>query len=390
MAKDIVRFHAVIWPTILMAAGIPLPKQIFGHGWLLLDTGKMSKSKGNVVDPLLLIEKYGVNSIRYFLLREIPAGADGYYSEEALVQRINMDLANDYGNLVSRTIAMVEKYFGGIVPAPNCAGDYDNELLELAATVPHEVANYMDKLDFSSALGIIWRLVGRANKYIDETMPWALAKDPEAKDRLGTVLYNLLECIRIVTVMITPVMPTLPEQIWKQLGVSSAENEYWTATSWGGMKPGQKVSKTQALFPRIEWKDIYNEIPNDSLPVSNEISPAKSEVPSLLTEEITIDDFAKLDLRVAEVLTCVKVEKADKLLKLEVRIGEEKRTIVAGVAKFYKPEEMVGKKVIVVANLKPVKLRGIVSQGMVLAASNGDILEALTVTQDLPPGSRVK
>jgi methionyl-tRNA synthetase len=373
-----------------MAAGLPLPKQIFGHGWLLLDTGKMSKSKGNVVDPLLLIEKYGVNSIRYFLLREIPAGADGYYSEEALVQRINMDLANDYGNLVSRTVAMVEKYFDAIVPAPICVGNYDNELLELAKTLPDEVANFMDKLDFSSALGAIWRLVGRANKYIDETMPWALAKDPEAKDRLGTVLYNLIESIRIVTVMITPVMPTLPGQIWKQLGINPTENENWTATSWGGTKPGQKVSKTQALFPRIDWKDMSNEMPKNSLPVSNEGSEVKVEISPLLTEEITIDDFAKLDLRVAEVITCEKVEKADKLLKLEVRIGEETRTIVAGVAKFYKPEEMVGKKVIVIANLKPVKLRGITSQGMILAASNGDDLELLSVTKDQLIGCRVK
>jgi len=386
MAKDIVRFPAVIWPTILMAAGLPLPKQIYGHGWLLLETGKMSKSKGNVVDPLVLAEKYGVNAIRYFLLREMAPGSDGYYSEEALINRINTDLANDYGNLVSRTVAMIEKFFGGQIPAPGEKGDFDEELLQLAKTVPNEAAALMDKLDFSAALAVIWRLVNRANKYIDETMPWSLAKDPAKLGRLATVMYNLAEVIRIVTVMITPVMPTLPEKVWSQLGCDPAENTSWDAVAWGGIKPGQQVKKAEALFPRIETKEL-TEVEQER---KEEKVAAPDPAAAPKTEEITIEEFAKIDLRVAEIIACEKVEKADKLLKLEIKLGEETRTIVSGIAKHYKPEELVGKKVVVVANLKPAKLRGIMSQGMILAASEGDTLEVLEITKDLPSGSKVK
>ena len=382
VGKDIVRFHTIIWPTILMAAGLPLPKQVYGHGWLLLDSGKMSKSKGNVVDPNELIDKYGVDPIRYFLLREIPAGADGYYSEEALVQRYNTDLANDFGNLVSRTVAMVDKYFGGEIPAGDTPGEFDDQLKELAARTPFEAEPFIEKMDFANALSTIWKLVGRANKYIDETTPWILAKEESQKERLGTVLYNLLETIRIVTILATPFMPLLPAKVSQQIGQDLTGCKWDEAKEWGLIKAGNSVMKKEAIFPRIDPKSLENEVKEEPSAPKASIEP--------IAEEITIEDFAKLDLRVVEILKAEKVEKTDKLIKLEVKLGEEIRTVVSGIAKHYEPQELVGKKVVLVANLKPVKLRGITSQGMILAASQGEMLEVLQLAQDLPTGSRVK
>lgn len=385
VGKDIVRFHTVIWPTILMAADVPLPKKVYGHGWLLLESGKMSKSKGNVVDPNLLIDKYGVDPIRYFLLREIPAGSDGYYSEEALVQRYNTDLANDFGNLVSRTVAMVDKYFGGIIPEGNVAGQFDDDLKALAAKVPVEAEGFIENMDFANTYSTVWKLINRANKYIDETMPWALAKDEAQKGRLGTVLYNLLEVIRISTTLIIPAMPQTPAKVGEQIGFDFTNTQWDDAKTWGLIKPGNKVNKKEAIFPRIDPKIL--EV-NDAEAEEKEAEKAFEMEP--IKEEITIEDFAKIDLRVAEIIACEKVEKTDKLLKLELKLGEETRTIVSGIAKHYEPQQLIGKKIIIVANLKPAKLRGIMSQGMLLAASNGEVLEVLNIEKDLPSGSRVK
>lgn len=404
MAKDIVRFHSIIWPIILMAAGLELPKCVMAHGWLLLEGGKMSKSKGNVIDPLILIDKYGVDAIRYYLLRELPFGSDGYYSEEILIQRINSDLANDLGNLVSRSVAMVEKYFGGEVrPAVN-SDEFDTDLIKVAGAVIEEYEQSMEKFELSNALGAVWRLINRANKYIDETAPWILAKDEGNRDRLGTVLYNLMEVIRIVTIMISPFMPKLPARIWEQVGLTgSGQEASWEGLkSWGGFPAGTTVKKGPALFPRIDMevatgvKEEMNESKisqkKEASANQKQVEPASQPDTGVDKEYISIEDFAKIDLRLAEVVSAEKVEKADKLLKLSVKVGAEERTIVAGIAKHYEPEKLIGKKIVIVANLKPAKLRGILSEGMILAASEGENLGILTVDpeKDVPGGAKAK
>lgn len=398
VGKEIVRFHTIIWPIMLMALGIELPKQVFGHGWLILEGGKMSKSKGNVIDPVILVEKYGVDAIRYFLLREIPFGADGVFSNRALIDRINYDLANDLGNLINRTVTMIEKYFGGCIPAPQEEGDYDRDLINMAVETPLRVEELMNKLQFSNALSEIWRLIGRTNKYIDETMPWVIAKDENSKNRLGTVLYNLAEAIRIISVLISPFMPNTPQKIWSQLGIKDENLGTWESVlKWGNLQPGIKVSRGQPIFPRIEENGDNKTDVLQKQDRNNEKSSEGNKGKTIKRENngnadyITIDDFAKLDLRVADVLKAERIEGADKLLKLELDVGGEKRQVVSGIAQFYSPEDLEGKKVVLVANLKPVKLRGVESQGMILAASDkGDKrLAVLTIDRDLPSGLKV-
>lgn len=393
LGKEIVRFHTIIWPAMLMALGEPLPKQVYGHGWLLLEGGKMSKSKGNVVDPVILVEKYGLDAVRYFLLREVPFGSDGVFTNEALINRINSDLANDLGNLVSRTVAMIDKYFDGTIPSNREPGDFDDDLMEVVMNTPGKVEELMDNLQFNVALSEIWKTVSRTNKYIDETMPWVLAKEEAKKDRLAAVLYNLAESIRVISILIQPFIPETPEKIWHQLGLAQGDATSWeSAKKWGGYPEGAKVNKGESLFPRIdlekemkELEEIEKKIKKDS-----KEEPSQKENEGGKKEYITIEDFAKIDLRVGKVLEAEKVEKADKLLKLKLEVGEETRQVVAGIAKHYKPEDIIGKYVLIVANLKPVKLRGIESQGMILAASNDKELVLATVDNMIETGAKVK
>jgi len=401
VGKEIVRFHTIIWPAMLMALGEPLPKQVYGHGWLLLEGGKMSKSKGNVVDPVILVEKYGLDAIRYFLLREVPFGSDGVFSNEALINRINSDLANDLGNLVSRTVAMIDKYFGGTLPSEKVSGDFDEDLKKMVTELTPKVEELMDKLQFSSALAEIWKVISRTNKYIDETMPWVLAKDEASKPRLAAVLYNLAESLRVISILLQPFMTQTPAKIWHQLGLAGSDVLTWeSARVWGGYPEGIPVNKGEVIFPRIDVKKEMEEL--EKLTAAKDENKAdnsgnkdksqkggKEDKAEKQQEMITIDDFAKLDLRVAKVLEAEKVEGADKLLKLKLEVGSETRQVVSGIAKHYAPQDLIGKTIILVANLKPVKLRGIESQGMILAATDENGLVLATTDKPIKSGSKI-
>ena len=381
IGKDILRFHTIYWPIMLMALGIELPKQVFGHGWLLVDGGKMSKSKGNVVDPVVLVEHFGVDAVRYFLLREIPFGSDGLFNNETFIKKINSDLANDLGNLLSRTVSMVEKYFEGVIPEMQVEGEFDEDLIRLAESTPVLVNEAIEGLKIPEALGHIWTLIGRANKYIDETTPWILARDEEKKGRLGGVLYNLMEVLRIVSALVEPFLPSTAHKIVEQ--TNAKDISFDSILSFGGTVAGTKVSKGDIIFPRIDVEKKLEELAS----LQEKVVPKKEYKP--LKEEITIEDFAKLDLRVGKILTCEPIKGAKKLLKLKVDLGNEIRQVVSGISEHYEPKDLIGKKVVLVANLKPVKLKGELSEGMILAASSDGSLSIVTLDRDEEEGTVV-
>ena len=392
VAKDIMRFHAIVWPAMLMALDLPLPKHLAVHGWITFNGQKMSKSLGNVVDPFILGERYGADAIRYHILREMALGADSSFSNEIMINRINSDLANGLGNLVSRTVAMADKYFGGTLPADREAGDFDAELIAEAKGLVAKVDEFMDKTQINNALAEIFKVVSRANKYIDETAPWVLGKDESKKARLATVLYNLLETIRIVSTLLSNFMPTTMPKVWEQIGAAESDITYENAGKFGVLPADVTVHRGEIIFPRI---DVDKEIEELNKIIGSNAEPEEKAddgfEPAPIADEITIDDFAKVDLRVALVKNCEKVKKSKKLLCLQLDDGFGGRQVVSGIAAWYKPEDLIGKKVVIVANLKPVKLCGVESNGMICAADTPDgAASVFFPDQDLPCGAKLR
>ena len=382
VGKEIVRFHSIIWPAMLMSLGEPLPKKVFGHGWLLLDGGKMSKSKGNVVDPVKLAQRYGVDALRFFLLREFPFGTDGMFSNELLINRINTDLANSLGNLVSRTVAMVEKYFGGTLPGETVSGDFDSELIAAASGLRDAYQAEMDRYAFQSAIGEVFRVLGRANKYIDETQPWILAKSEADRPRLACVLYNLLETVRICTILLKPFIPDSCAKIFEQAGVPEELTSWDSAAQFGLLPKTVTVKKGEVIFPRI---DVAKELAALEELTSKPAEPEPEKAP-----EITIDDFAKVEMTVVKVLTCENVKKSKKLLKFTLNDGSgTERQILSGIAEYYKPEELVGKTLVACTNLAPRKMMGHESCGMLLSAEKDGKLSLVMLDDAIPAGARL-